>query len=865
MSNPNIFDQETLESLQYLKYENPLTAPILQKHDISIAIVLGTGLGPFIDALKGKVSVSYNDIPHMPKPTIQGHFGHIVIGYVDKDSNSESSNDENELSTNEDGRLYCIAYAGRVHSYEGISNHEVCYQVKLSAALGCKQYILTNSTGGLQNGMYDGCLFLIKDHMRLIGRTDPLFEMRYASQWKAQRTDRYWDEDLQKIARRCAERLQIELFEGTYVYASGPNYETPLEVRTAISLGGGVVGMSTVSETIAANAYGMRVLGISMVTNLGAGISTKMLSHEEVQENAALAIPRFINILKEITKEINNFKDELVSTFEPKICEKVLQRRNLDSEHVKENIELSTAFIKKALELDNKYASTLIISTDRYLSSSLKNVKQLPLRDIPHFPVISISANVGAITIGDLPSSNKRVIVLVSENKEGFLEEESAYIAILAYKLGIISVVHSLQGEYLGQDSNLFKSIIHVDDVLNFSCCTRPLAILKNIFEHPLSNIEKESLFINSTKSNQNIYISFQAPSYASLHEKQMAIKYGATIIGKTNIAPLYAFRYLGLKAQAIFTPMEASEEIQNHYFNELSLSVSNEPLDLNRPELPYRSTPLDFPFISVPAEKNISYLGVVETAKYISTTFINDLNVKYGLIDLELNLQWPNFIVKTLPIRNIPYLSTYFRSNVLKASDLNLLKIHSSYVLAVCGCFDGNDPFYIADASIFVRIFQELNIRGIIFTGTLRAADSNLSPKNVYSIKDHINFSGENPLIGRNVPEWGPRFPDATTSYSLMFDVPEGVTKTIVNGLFTGTSRQLRLVSENQLAKNLNCDVIGNLGIRELITSVHCMINARIRAGYLGLLEDYQSVTDSNPVLDLQNIILHFFEKNTE
>mmetsp|Transcript_9729 Transcript_9729/g.36181 ORF Transcript_9729/g.36181 Transcript_9729/m.36181 type:complete len:961 (-) Transcript_9729:1206-4088(-) len=904
------FDPATLETLHFLKHTHPATAPLLREHKISVAIVLGTGLGPFIDGLKGKISVPYTEIPNMPQCTIQGHSGHIVIGYF------ESEGDTKE-------RHYCIVYAGRVHAYEGISYHEVCFQVKLSAALGCQKYILTNSTGGLQDGMYEGCLFLIKDHIRFIGRTDPLFEMRYASQWKVQDTQEYWDEEFQNVARTCASRLGIELFEGAYVYASGPTYETPLEVQTAIKAGGGVVGMSTVAEVIAANAYGMKVLGVSMVTNLGAGISTKMLTHNEVQENAAQAIPRFILLLQEVVREMpmcsgeeRKQEDTVSQEHDWEMHEKGLEKKSLDTKNLSKNLPETLKYLRSHLNIDEENLSSIMfIASDKTLVESIVDSTSVLLRDIPHFPYVSIAGNFGTMHYGSMDSCKapgcKKSIVVRTANREGFNEEEAAFLAILAWKMGVCKLVHTVQGEHIEDESSEKKDTKQekakkyppftlIDDFLNFSASTRPLAVMKSIIDKPLSNVSTEPLMVHNAAhsvresvstngdssrtndSEKQVYLSFQAPSTASLSEEKMGRLFGATIIGRTNLSPLYAFRYLGMDVCAVRTSAHSDQE--RAYVEYMHQFVLNEAKEMasairkDREEIPLRDKPLAISASSTQAASRITYEQVAQAAEFVrqqigaqtQTESGKDTKPiplsKHAILDLELNLQWPKErVVKSVPLASVPNVPSTFVNDALRALNLDLLTFGSgdniTNVFSICGCFDGHEPFYLADASFFMRLFQELGVREVILATTLRNADPEAPFSAVYSLKDHINFTGENPLIGRNIPQWGPRFPDASTVYSLPFTAPDGVEKRAVNCLFTSTNRLLRLTAEEDLARRLNCQVLGNLAIREMITSTHCKANSRIRVGCLGLLEGYDQVKERNLVEDLQKIIYAFFE----
>jgi purine-nucleoside phosphorylase len=240
-------------------------------------VVLGSGLSSFAASLPETVEVPYDAIPHFPVPRVEGHAG--------------------SLFSVEIGGVPIMLFAGRVHTYEGWDLDDVVFGVRTAAAAGCTTVMLTNAAGGAGDGLDPGDLVLIKDHLNLTGR-NPLLgtnDERLGPRFPDM-TDAY-DPELRTLARETGREIGVMLREGVYAWFLGPTYETPAEVQMARTLGADLVGMSTVPEAIALRHMGVKVIGISLVTNLAAGISPEPLSHEEVTLTAAEARERFTRLL----------------------------------------------------------------------------------------------------------------------------------------------------------------------------------------------------------------------------------------------------------------------------------------------------------------------------------------------------------------------------------------------------------------------------------------------------------------------------------------------------------------------------------------------------------------------------------------
>ena len=249
---------------------------------VDIGMVLGSGLGGLADELEDAVAISYKDIPFFPVSTVFGHKGRLVAGNL------------------EGKRVLCMQ--GRFHYYEGYGMDQVVFPIQVMHAMGINQLLVTNAAGGVNTSYQPGDLMLITDHIKLIADSpmrgpnheelgERFFDMTNA-----------YDKQLSVLARDEAKRLGIPLQEGVYMFFAGPSYETPAEVRSARILGADAVGMSTVPEAIAASQMRMKVLGISCITNMAAGILDQPLNHTEVMETSDRVKEAFTSLVRNVTR-----------------------------------------------------------------------------------------------------------------------------------------------------------------------------------------------------------------------------------------------------------------------------------------------------------------------------------------------------------------------------------------------------------------------------------------------------------------------------------------------------------------------------------------------------------------------------------
>lgn len=254
--------------------------------DHQVGVVLGSGLSDYASRLPNAVSVPYGDIPGFPRPTVSGHAGTLVSAQF--------------------GPVRGLVLAGRAHFYEGHDLDEVVLAARAAGLAGCRAMVLTNAAGGINQSFSAGDLTVITDHLNLtarsplIGPNDDRLGTRFPDMSEV------YSSRLQSLTFDVAADLPLELRRGVYAWLTGPSYETPAEIRMLAGLGADLVGMSTVPEALALRHMGVEVMGISLVTNMAAGISASPLSHEEVKETADAAAARFSGLLDRLLPAVGS-------------------------------------------------------------------------------------------------------------------------------------------------------------------------------------------------------------------------------------------------------------------------------------------------------------------------------------------------------------------------------------------------------------------------------------------------------------------------------------------------------------------------------------------------------------------------------
>lgn len=266
------------KSVNYIKKKTKL--------EPGLGLILGSGLGVIADSFDNRIEIPYKKIPYFPLSTVKGHSNTLILGKC--------------------FNLPVVVMKGRFHYYEGIAPQELTYPIRVLKELGVDKLIITNAAGGINSTFKVGDLMVITDHINLMG-TNPLrgwsdeeiaprfIDMTFA-----------YEPELQKICFKTAKKLKLKIKNGVYAAMMGPSYETPAEIKMLKKIGADAVGMSTVPEVIVANQLGIKVLGISLITNLAAGILKKPLNHQEVIEASEKAKDKFIKLIHNIIRQLAN-------------------------------------------------------------------------------------------------------------------------------------------------------------------------------------------------------------------------------------------------------------------------------------------------------------------------------------------------------------------------------------------------------------------------------------------------------------------------------------------------------------------------------------------------------------------------------
>ncbi len=250
-----------------------------------VAVVLGSGMGAFVDGMVNSRTLPYSEVPHLPKTTVAGHHGNLVVGTIEG--------------------VLVAALQGRFHYYEGHELVTVTFPIRVLKTLGVQTIILTAATGGIHPDLRPGDLMALSDHLNLIG-SNPLRgtnDVQYGPRFPDM-TEVY-SSRLRTLAQESASSLDIHLKEGVYACLSGPSYETPAEIRMLRTLGADVVGMSTVPEAIVARHCGIEVLAFAIVANAAAGLSETPITHDEVLAAMAEAGPRLSSLIGQIISRLD--------------------------------------------------------------------------------------------------------------------------------------------------------------------------------------------------------------------------------------------------------------------------------------------------------------------------------------------------------------------------------------------------------------------------------------------------------------------------------------------------------------------------------------------------------------------------------
>nr|CAG4715070.1 unnamed protein product [Naegleria fowleri] len=839
-----------------------------------MAIVLGSGLGDFPKALSNTRKIPYSQIPHMPLTSVQGHSGELIIGEL---PSSIHAKEHGHTSPNKKKLIYC--FAGRIHSYEGGPWDEVTFQVKLMAAIGCKLFILTNASGGLFDDMTGGCLCLLTGHFRLLARMDPnslasavrVFEKNgiatqqqppqqttelvrvekneFESEIEAKYshfTPNFWTAKYVNLCRSIAKENSIKLFEGSYAWASGPSFETPLEVLMAKKLGGACVGMSTVPEMLTCNYYGMDCMGISLVCNLGAGLQKEPLTHKEVLENSKIGTEHIQLLVRETLANIEfdetsnsplvsgATSDTTCSTSSSTTQYVSLKFNTEPMKITEEQIKQSVQLIQQELgQFDENQLN--IYCTQANVPNLVQDAKKVDLMTLPNFPYTSASGNFGYIT----KNANNQLTLISNVHPSldnTFTTEESFYLTLVFNLLNIQNVAYYVKCSDPRVNSE--NTTQEISSVTNFGYA-QPLEYVESVY---ISHDRVLDAHQNSEKK-PNSYMGFMGPDQPSYMECHVAQELGHSTFGVTSLNLFCALRYFGFNVKAF---VEYSE---NASLNQVQMGTSSVKRSVK---------PVNYEQQRKLKYNMLKYEEVVEATQFIK----EQLDLTYKVIDsaiFDLNLNLPFFenpnvnIVKTLALSDIPHYKP--KNGVSQALSLVRVSSDSSEKLALVIHHvgieqDQSENAYLLsnsliDLTFFVRVCQYLQtVKSLYLNSAVTSALSELSSEPIYApntlvqYKDHINFTGYNPLIGKNENRWGDRFFDVSGLYHPLRTTAKVETS---NVFYFNHAIQLENRTIRTHTSKFNANILSSVGCYEALVAHHDTKEKenRTRVVSLGLVVD--------------------------
>lgn len=723
-----------------------------------IALVLGSGLGGFAEHNFGsdKIEIPYEEIKGMPKTSVVGHKGALIIGMI--------------------GGKKVLCFSGRFHSYEGHDIHILTFIPRLAYECGCKIYFVTNAAGGIIPGIKPGSGVIITDNFSMV-KWNPLSTLCYHPETPGPMKGKLYSERLAELAENIArsesfinetsfnlkgEDRHFELHRAPYAMFSGPSYETPAEVRFAHKIGIGAVGMSTVPEAIAAHQCGMEVFGLSVVTNVGAGFSDveEVLSHEDVKLVAgacSAAVEKLFLLMIERSKlpetvppTENPYKDsDDLAHYEPKPLHISPVTRLTEEE-----LDQITDYVKEKLGIKGKIASLIY---PPYSIINRIDGNKIMLRDVPN-AAKTIQSIIGMkIELVYNPKHNS-LFVFYPNDPVGLNVPECSLLAGIAVRLGVhCGIVFYNIAKFRSVDGSKLSNIVFTyDNTFNWTVNT-PIPAAQPL-ENPLILINNEKKILTTTqlvlddKFEYKSVAFFTGPGFPSDFQLQFAEKLGAAYVTYESFAPMVGLRMHGVPTVALAaTPSMLDDKCILGQISEAAIDAHIYPIrthiipaDTNHPFDVYAANMGDPALIKRETEAVKKALEITSAKHMI-------------LMDSSFNYPIPTGPKK--------YYSEDCEATFTTLRDRSdVIVAHGKIEYARWGCSQS-----IMQAP--VRVAQFLGVKHICLLATSRDephvfAESR-DNRTVFIVRDHINFTGTNPLKGVDIPEFGVRFPDMGAIYT--------------------------------------------------------------------------------------------------
>ena len=817
-----------------------------------IALVLGSGLGPFVENLIDTKELDFKEIPHMPSTAVVGHKGKMILGSISGK------------------RILCLA--GRIHPYEGYHFFLLTFVCRVMKYIGVELYISTNSSGGCQPGMKKGCIMVTRDHINWFKR-NPLLEVPELSERHVDMRQVY-STRLISLARRTAKAEGVQLFEGVAITTSGPTYESFTEVEVGSKFGASAFGMSLIPESMVAYSQGLEVMGCSMITNIAAGIddSSMELTHEDV-----------IGVSGEFAPQFTKFMLAFISNVESKpVNARMMESYNTESkmpdslpqpqapltkrQQVKEAVDFVKGKVKASFDLQRHVPEVAVFVCHgmENLAAHLKKQKtvaeiavDLPFRDVPHFPCITRSGKQGRIAFAaHLHGHNSPVIFLHGSTLESFNVEEGIFVALLLEGLGVEKLVFTLLagGASPAMKSDTVRIIGDATDFTTISAVAQiknqPQYMSQRLFNSNCSDLEALKLafkFAGQDDSSMEVnYMHILGPSFPTRAEMNHAGDCGMDLVGITSLTLVTASRSLGLDVVGIAgVAFEAGAEclpdasyvlwskmrniidclFKGTYFPKRR-SEQESKIRLERAgEDPERSSQVTFQLAQPVSQGSLedvkeSTKFLLEKGVFMDADFAIVLDSRIPLFDIEMESKI------MCSYDQIPKFPKHAKGNFISITTpqkKKLIVLHGTLLL--------NEGWNNAQLGHSIRVLQQLKVKRVLLINEVCSYSPELPLDSFVLLRDHVNLAGRNPLYGKNVPEFGIRFADLGNLYTdtlrqavrrcaqqLDVQMDEATCAYVVGPVFTS-------LADAEMIRAYDCDVSCTGMIPEVIVARHAGI----------------------------------------
>lgn len=851
--------------------------------DAEIAVVLGSGLGVLVDLLEDPQGMDYSEVPFMPSTSVIGHGKMLYTGKI--------------------GGKKVLLWSGRIHMYEGYSSDKLTFITYLSAFIGCKYIILTNSSGGGLVGMKHGSFMVSKDHINFAAKC-PIPATFNDSRF-GHRNPRSTDAHsvyLRELSKKVAKDNDVELFEGNYCWFPGPCYETPLEVAIMRKYGAGCFGMSTVPEILAAGQIGLECVVLTMITNLAAGLQAK-LSHIEVHDEAMKAGPKLGELVRKIIKEIDLTRETNLQLHDHISEELTLPSYSMKnpkpqfpiSEWIQEAVEvLSNANLGHSKVDDAYWFMSTGAHADILKNADLKDIREITFEELPNLPAKTSAAKHSKIVFATT-TKGKRVMLILNSFLEGLIPTEALFVTNLLKAFGVSMIKFVIEATTTHRREGLKEGCFVVaSDYMNKSYFT-PTDPNPG-FYYPLRTIQKklaasfrstlvENLSEEISGFEDICYILQDGPCFPSDANVNVYKNCGQDLITMTNTSAIDCANTLGMlqmtfvvvrdrdfenhdipnakeiakalfenfSSEAIYEEIKFTEDMlqitkNSESFNEYSKKLDLTDIEHIETEIPLYTNPDDLDTVSKTCSEFLGLTG----SNYIG---IISHHLAFNQISHHFNIKK---VVRFTSVSDV-------RQKLPELILATFVDSPDKEILIMKGMIIHQELLDTTSRTIPTRILRKLGVDKFFILGNVFGVDDNMKVGDLVLPMDHINISVLNPTFGKNIDEWGKRFYDVSKCYNhTLIDKFAEIAqeKGNVQAWKVGLAYTINSKPYTGLAEKRFCEGIGSIndievkatsfqGFPEMMTIRHMDFEDEFKNLYIGVVYDKCVNEDSEELVD--------------